>query len=276
MLTHGSKAKQLAGPTSPYDPAAPSFELHRPLPSGVAEAIRAAALASIDASRPRLLDLGAGTGRIGWPFVAAGDDYVGADLSLGMLREFARRTDARIGPAPPLVQADGRRLPFADATFDAVLLMQVLGAAQGWQQLVLEARRLLRAPGVLIIGQTALPAAGLDARMKRRLASLLEQSGVSSYHVNGRRRVQHLLDSIAHGGKRVVAAAWIAERTPRAFLDRQQTGAQFSKLPEPIREAALDQLGTWAAATFGSIDAMFSERHAFELRVFEFHDQVGS
>ena len=45
--------------------------------------------------RARLLDLGAGTGRIGRPFVAAGDDYVGVDLSLGMLREFARRAGAR-------------------------------------------------------------------------------------------------------------------------------------------------------------------------------------
>src|SRR5215207_2706777 len=111
---------------SVYDPVAPSFDRHRALPEGVSEAIRAAVLAAIDApSRPWLLDLGAGTGRIGLPFVAAGDDYVGVDLSLGMLREFARRR----GSSPRLVHADGRRLPFADATFDAVMMVQVVGAA---------------------------------------------------------------------------------------------------------------------------------------------------
>ena len=76
---------------SVYDAAAPTFERHRALPDGVPEAIRAAVLEAVDASPPRLLDLGAGTGRIGIPFIAARDDYVGVDLSFGMLSEFKRR-----------------------------------------------------------------------------------------------------------------------------------------------------------------------------------------
>jgi ubiquinone/menaquinone biosynthesis C-methylase UbiE len=107
-------------PSSPYDAAAPSFDRYRALPEGVPEAIRYAVLEVFDLMRPRLLDLGAGTGRIGRAFVAAGDDYVGVDVSLGMLREFsAYLTQRRYAPA--LVQADGERLPFRDATFDAVL-----------------------------------------------------------------------------------------------------------------------------------------------------------
>src|ERR1700742_4728655 len=101
---------------SAYDAAAPTFERHRALPDGVPEAIRAAVIKALDASPPRLLDLGAGTGRIGIPFIAAGDDYVGVDLSFGMLSEFKRRA-ADSTRAPRLVQADGERLPFADASF---------------------------------------------------------------------------------------------------------------------------------------------------------------
>src|SRR5436305_509129 len=81
---------------------------------------------------PRLLDLGAGSGRIGAPFVAAGDDYVGVDLSAGMLREFAARTER----VARLVQADGARLPFGDAAFDAVLLIQVFGGLSGWREFI--------------------------------------------------------------------------------------------------------------------------------------------
>src|SRR6185295_19234873 len=108
---------------SVYDAAAPTFERHRPLPDGVAEAIRALVLEAADASSPRLLDLGAGTGRVGIPFIAARDDYVGVDLSFGMLSEFRRRAGSSAG-APRLVQADGEHLPFRDATFDAIMLIQ--------------------------------------------------------------------------------------------------------------------------------------------------------
>src|SRR5688500_8784760 len=89
----------LAELTSGYDAIAPRFDRDRALPDGVAEAIRAAVLAAA-AVRPRVLDLGAGTGRIGRPFVAAGDDYVGVDLSLGTLRAFMARCER----TPRLVQ----------------------------------------------------------------------------------------------------------------------------------------------------------------------------
>ena len=58
--------------------------------------------------RPRLLDLGAGSGRIGWPFVAANDDYVGVDLSLRHVAGFKQRA-----PQVALAQADGCALPFS-------------------------------------------------------------------------------------------------------------------------------------------------------------------
>jgi len=52
---------------SAYDAAAASFNRHRALPDGVAEAVRSAAMAAVGGvPRPRLLDIGAGTGRIGW------------------------------------------------------------------------------------------------------------------------------------------------------------------------------------------------------------------
>jgi precorrin-6B methylase 2 len=48
---------------------AAGFERQRALPEGVARSIRQAILAALASEdRPRLLDLGAGTGRIGWPY----------------------------------------------------------------------------------------------------------------------------------------------------------------------------------------------------------------
>jgi ubiquinone/menaquinone biosynthesis C-methylase UbiE len=255
---------------SAYDAAAPSFDLHRQLDDSVPIAIRRAVLAQIAGSLPRLLDLGAGTGRIGRVFVAAGDDYIGVDLSLGMLREFARRAPPCEGSAPQLVQADGERLPFADASFDAVMMMQVLGAARHWRSLVSEALRVLRTPGTLIIGHGITPPDGLDATMKQRLSSLLAEMSAPPYHRDPRSEVISWLASVATNSSSLVAAEWEVTRTPAGFLERQPTGARFSALPEPVKEEALAKLAAWATETFGSLDATFSEQHSFELQVFKF------
>jgi ubiquinone/menaquinone biosynthesis C-methylase UbiE len=251
---------------SNYDAASPSFDRHRALPGSVPEAVRRAVLGVLE--RSRVLDLGAGTGRIGRAFVDAGDDYVGVDLSFGMLREFRRR-DSEKDQVPRLVQADGHHLPFLDATFDAVLLIQVVGAAQSWRELTAEARRVLRSPGSLIIGHTVMPSDGLDDRMKRHLAFLLRQMSVSPYHINPRADSPCWLEVVGPSHARVIAASWRAERTPRAFVERQPTGARFSALPEAVKDEALRRLGAWAIKTFGSLDTAFSEWHEFELRVFK-------
>jgi ubiquinone/menaquinone biosynthesis C-methylase UbiE len=257
------RAPAMLAPMSAFDTTAPAFDRHRTLPDGVAEAVRAAILAAVAAPAPRLLDLGAGTGRLGWPFVAAGDDYVGVDLSLGMLRAFVRRG------SPRLVQADGQSLPFRDATFDAVMLIHVFGGMRGWRRVLAEARRVLRPAGALVLGRTVAPAAGIDAQMKQRLATILDAMGVQRGRVNARDDALRLLEETASGA-RVDAAAWNADRTPRGFLDRHPTGAHYAALPESAKDEALRRLRAWATMTFGSLDAVFSEPHRFELHVFRF------
>jgi ubiquinone/menaquinone biosynthesis C-methylase UbiE len=261
---------------SGFDSVAESFDHHRTLPVGVPEMIRAAILDAIGASplRPRLLDLGAGSGRTGWPFVTAGDDYVGVDVSPGMLREFARGAIPRHSVAPRLVRADGRQLPFRDATFDAVMLIQMFGGLHGWRRLIAEARRVLRWSGSLIIGRTVAPAEGLDARMKQHLASVLAGLGFSPEQANPRDDIEHALNVGASDRRCVIAGAWSADRTPRGFIERHGTGARFAALPAPIKEGSLSVLGTWAAAAFGSLDAIVSERHAFELKIFKFQKEI--
>jgi ubiquinone/menaquinone biosynthesis C-methylase UbiE len=251
-----------------FDSVAPTFDRHRALPDGVPEAIRTVVLEAVDASSPRLLDLGAGTGRIGIPFVAAGDDYVGVDLSFGMLSEFKRRAADSAG-ASRLVQADGERLPFADASFDAIMLIQVFGGLRGWRRLLVEARRVLRGAGALVLGRTLAPPDGLDARMKQQLSLLLDEIGAPADRTNTRQDAQGWLEQEARG-TRLVAATWTASRTPRGFIERHRTGARFSALPAPVKEEAMRRLAAWAKTAFGSLDAASTEPHEFELQLFRF------
>jgi ubiquinone/menaquinone biosynthesis C-methylase UbiE len=250
-----------------FDAFAPTFERYRVLPRGVPEAIRSAILQATRKQPPaRVLDLGAGTGRIGKAFVAADDFYVGVDASLGMLQEFLLSTRT-----PCLAQADGQQLPFRDGAFDIVMLMQVLSGAGNWRGLLSEARRVLRPAGAVVVGYRVAPAAGVDARLKKRLAIILETMGIER-HQGKQVRDQALawLGSSAALRLHLRAATWERNPTPREFLVRHRTGARFAALPEVVQDEALEKLSAWAEKTFGSFDAASREEHSFELDVFQF------
>ena len=261
---------------SRFDPVASSFDRHRALPDEVAQEIRRAILATVDApARPRLLDIGAGTGRLGRSFVEAGDDYVAADLSFGMLREFMRKAhDGRCGTAL-LVQANGEQLPFRDGSFDAVMLVHIFGGTQGWRRLVGEARRVLRQSGVLLMGRWLIPPDGIDEQMKRRVRVLSAEMSLSPKLQSTRENAQSWLEATATQSTRITAATWRVSRTPRDFLERRSSGAQFSTLPATVKVEIIEKMSAWAAKSFGSLDAVFTEEHEFELRAFKFEDAGG-
>lgn len=77
------------------------------------------AVARAVAPRPgqRVLDVAAGTGSSTVPLAAAGADVVVCDFSFGMLRTGQRRH-----PELPFTAADATRLPFREASFDAVTI----------------------------------------------------------------------------------------------------------------------------------------------------------
>jgi SAM-dependent methyltransferase len=243
-----------------YDTMAPDFDRRRALPDGVPGTIRETILRAGRLPRPRILDLGAGAGRIGRCFVQAGDDYIGIDLSFGMLRAFAGSI-----AAAHLVQADGARLPFADASFDAVLLVQVLSGAHGWQHLLTDAMRVLRPGGALIVGRVVAPDNGIDAQMKSRLAAILDGMDVHPYRDKPRDTALSWLAQAMPDRTILTPATWTAERTPAAFLERHGAGARFSVLDATVQQDALQKLAGWADQKFGSLQAAFAETHKFEL-----------
>lgn len=250
---------------STFDRTAPTFERHRALPSHVPAAIRAAIWQATNNQQPRrVLDLGAGTGRIGKVFVEAGDPYIGVDISLPMLQEFrSRNADAF------LVQADGGRLPFRSASFELVLLMHVLSGIDNWRNLLTETVRVISAGGFVVVGQTTGSMAGVDARMKRQLHLILGRLGVSLLDLKKSR--EEPLEWLYTGASRrvqITAASWTAQRTPQEFLDRHRYGARFSALPTDVQEDALKELSAWAEKTFGSLDKAFPEEFSFVLHVF--------
>jgi ubiquinone/menaquinone biosynthesis C-methylase UbiE len=250
-----------------FDTGASSFERFRALPDGVPEAIRSTIYEAVHVPSPaRVLDLGAGTGRIGRIFAQAGDLYCGLDASLGMLQEFRRYTKNSF-----LVQANGEQLPFRDHVFDVVLLMHVLGGARNFQAVIKEAGRVCNSDGAIVVGRTASPESGIDAQLKRQLKLILEQMGVVWHRPReSYRKSLASLEAISRRHIPMSAASWDVAATPRDFLLRHQTGARFASLPVATQEHALEQLTTYAEETFGALDRSFEEQRSFELDIFEF------
>jgi len=253
--------------SSAFDVTASTFESYRVLPQGVPEAIRTSIWSVAGLSGPaRVLDIGAGTGRVGRAFLDAGDSYVGLDASDAMLREFFTQF-----PRATLVHADGTNLPFAEDSFDVVLLMQVLSGAEYYCGILDEACRVVRPGGCIVVGQTVSPESGIDTQLKRRLKVILDEMEVKADRPEERRdRGLARLRSHAKQSAHRVAASWTIQVAVEGFFQRHRTGARFAKLPSTVQEQALTRLREWANGCFGSLGAASSETRNFELDIFEF------
>jgi SAM-dependent methyltransferase len=213
-----------------------------------------------------VLDLGAGTGRFGKAFVAAGDAYVGFDLSFAMLQQFRANSASAC-----LVQGDAQQLPFHDGSFDVVMLMQVLNGVENWQGILREARRILRARGVVAVGHAVPSQEGMDSRLKHQLGVILDEMNIVWHRPQqARRQALAWLESSAGRRVHLCAASWSANATPREFLSRHRSGARFAALPALVQQESLRRLSAWAETAFGSLDDASPQARSFELDVFEF------
>ena len=143
-----------------FDRAAGYYDATRGLPpeasEAVADRVEAALGPTVRGRRrraARLLEVGVGTGRIALPLHRRGHRVIGVDLSLAMMAEYRRKAAAAGLAAPPLVRADVTRLPFRDASVDAVVEVHVLHLVPGWRRALDELRRVLVPGGTVLVGR---------------------------------------------------------------------------------------------------------------------------
>jgi demethylmenaquinone methyltransferase / 2-methoxy-6-polyprenyl-1,4-benzoquinol methylase len=116
--------------------------------------------AVVDAVGPqrgeRILDLAAGTGTSSEPFAAAGAAVVPCDFSLGMLG-----VGKRTRPGLAFTAGDATRLPFADASFDAVTISFGLRNVVDPDAALREMGRVTRSAGRLVVCEFSHPTSRL-------------------------------------------------------------------------------------------------------------------
>lgn len=95
----------------------------------------------------RVLVDGIGTG-LDLPWLPAGNQYVGSDITRAMLR---RATTRRSGLDLALVEADSLALPFRDNAFDHAVLHLILAVVPDATACLREAARVVKSGGRLVI-----------------------------------------------------------------------------------------------------------------------------
>ncbi len=157
-----------------FDRAAAFYDATRGYTEESANRIRDAIVAYTGATEAtRFVELGVGTGRIALPFIRAGYDYTGVDISQAMMDRLAEKLAddpssgsgqgaGAVGYRYQLRGADITELPFADAMFDVAIGVHVLHLVDDWQKALREAQRVLVPGGVLLLGHDSGPEASAE------------------------------------------------------------------------------------------------------------------
>ncbi|OBV10167.1 putative transcriptional regulator [Erythrobacter dokdonensis DSW-74] len=160
-----------------------------------------------------VLDIGTGTGRMAELFAPHAARIVALDKNLEMLRVARAKLQHLPTAQIELVQGDFSDLPFADASFDTVVLHQVLHFAPDPAPALAEAARVLRTGGRIAIVDFAshdheeLRTRHQHARLgfgDRQMAELLRAAGLSAS------------PPIALAGGALVVKIWLGKRCAAA------------------------------------------------------------
>lgn len=248
-----------------FDFAAEIYDSTRGFPPGIPQEVAKSLLAALPAAS-RLLEVGVGTGRIGLPLLDQGADLTGIDISARMLARFHQHLTPGAGIRKTLI-ADAAYLPFPSRHFGAVLFIHVLHLIPDWQAVVGEARRCLSRDGAVITGYDWRNDDNPVGKVRRQFIAIVEELA-PEYKETGPDSHSFMEEYfIAQGAHK---DTWEASHWTRSYdlaqdilnLARGYYSSSW-RLPEDLRQEAIERLRAWAVVEFGSLDREFPIQQKF-------------
>lgn len=254
-----------------FDRAAGYYDETRPALEAIATQGTQAIL-DIAGPTARILEVGAGTGRISIPLLERGIDLVGCDLSLKMLTRLQEKF-----PAARIVQSDASTLPFPTTSFDAVLTAHVLHLISSWRHVLREFRRVLR-PGGVFLNLRTWATVGVSTREQVRThwRRWLEERGVNAYlpGVQSNEEFHQALQSMGARLTEVEVLRYPLKFTLREELERfaSRIYSDSWEIPDAIFESSLKELRTWVQHEYGDLEQQREDEVRFAIDVTRFEN----
>jgi ubiquinone/menaquinone biosynthesis C-methylase UbiE len=228
------------------------------------------AILDILGPKARILEAGAGTGRISIPLLERGVDLIGCDLSSKMLHRLQEKS-----PSARIVQVDATHLPFPSAHFDNVLTVHVLHLIPSWREVLREFRRVLISGGAYINAKTwASVGNPVGDQLRTHWREWLAEHGESGQHpgVQDNDQLFQELRSLGAEVKEVEVVRFSDSYILREELDRfaARTYSYTWDIPESIFDPSVRELRGWAEGQFGGLDQEITDEVRFAMDVARF------
>jgi len=220
----------------------------------------------------KLLDFAAGTGRASIAFTKYGFQVTSVDVSEGMLAKLK----SRAGNLPiQTVNIDGKTLPFADDSFEAVSAARVFYLIDDWKAALDEIKRVLK-PGCVFLHDWGNGDPDEDwVRIREALRSQLTAKGIeNSFHpgVRSEAEVNTYLKGSGFSEIDCISAGEGVEHTLRGFINliARKTCSYLWGIEDEVCEEEVADLMQWALQELGDLEVVFKfPRHCY-WRVFRF------
>lgn len=245
-----------------FDRAADIYDKTRPLLEATVE-MGMQSLLEAAGEGARILEVGAGTGRISIPLLERGADLIGCDLSGKMLSRQHEKY-----PAARLVQSDAATLPFPSNHFEAVLVVHVMHLIGPWKESLREFKRVLEPGGVFLNVSTYEPVGkSIRGKLRDHWRDWLKSQGIDTGHPGAQSddELQAELRSMGANLKEVEVVRFPHVYTLRVELDRYESRV-FSNtwsVPEAVYQASLADLRDWVVQEYGNLDQNIEETDRF-------------
>ncbi len=255
-----------------FERAADFYDATRALPDEVAKKLTETLLAELsDADADCVLEVGVGTGRISRPLMKRGIRVHGVDISPAMMRTLSDQLGTQY-LAPDLMLGDATRLPLADNSVPAVLMVHVLHLVSSMPDAVAEVARVVQPGGVLLHEITRAP----DNNPWQASADIWAEALAPQDFVRRRRPETEDIDVElkAHGATvRSEHYATHEDRmTAQEHLDlaRNRIHSWSWEFPDDLFADVFAEFEPKYRVHYGDMDRPLTETHVHELEIWSF------